>query len=41
MAKTLRLMIGLLLLLTTVSLATCQSMVNVLPFGETSASKKT
>ncbi len=33
MSKTLRTLIGLLLLITTVSLATCQSLYKATPFG--------
>lgn len=33
MSKTLRSVIGLLLLITTVTLATCQSLYNATPFG--------
>ncbi|SMG63620.1 membrane or secreted protein [methanotrophic bacterial endosymbiont of Bathymodiolus sp.] len=36
MSKPLRSIIGLLLLITTVSLATCQSLYQVTPFGNTS-----
>jgi hypothetical protein len=36
MSKALRSIIGLLLLLTTVSLATCQSLYKVTPFGNSS-----
>jgi len=37
MSKTLRSIIGLLLLITTVSLATCQSLYKVTPFGNESS----
>jgi hypothetical protein len=36
MSKPLRSIIGLLLLITTVSIATCQSMLNIIPSGKTS-----
>lgn len=38
MSKTLRSIIGLLLLITTVSLATCQSLYQVTPLGKNSSS---
>lgn len=39
MPKPLRTIIGLLLLLTTVSLATCQSLIQVTPFSTKSSSE--
>ncbi len=40
MSKTLRSIIGLLLLITTVSLATCQSLYKVSPFASSSSDQQ-